>query len=99
MSEARPSCVKGRFADGYATHQDRTLKPMILNTISEPWREVSWAQAMAFAVVKMKGIQSNCGRSSVGVATSSRCTDGERRPTNHLWLKSCGSGPDPAKPP
>ena len=35
------SCVKGRFAWGYATHQDRILKPMIRAKITDPWREVS----------------------------------------------------------
>jgi formate dehydrogenase major subunit len=41
------SCVKGRFAYGYATHKDRILKPMIRETITDPWREVSWDEAMA----------------------------------------------------
>ena len=35
------SCVKGRFAYGYATHRDRVLKPMIRSKITDPWREVS----------------------------------------------------------
>ena len=35
------SCVKGRFAWGYATHQDRILKPMIREKITDPWREVT----------------------------------------------------------
>ena len=35
------SCVKGRFAWGYATHQERILKPMIRDKITDPWREVS----------------------------------------------------------
>jgi len=30
------SCVKGRFAYGYATHRDRILKPMIRAKVSEP---------------------------------------------------------------
>src|SRR6202012_5429525 len=30
------SCVKGRFAIGYATHRDRILKPMIRAKISDP---------------------------------------------------------------
>ena len=34
------SCVKGRFAWGYATHRDRILKPMIREQITDPWREV-----------------------------------------------------------
>ncbi|MFN3576704.1 MAG: formate dehydrogenase subunit alpha [Tabrizicola sp.] len=71
------SCVKGRFAYGYAMHQDRILKPMIRETITEPWREVSWAEAMEFAAARMKGIQARYGRNSVGVITSSRCTNEE----------------------
>ncbi|MBA4323966.1 MAG: formate dehydrogenase subunit alpha, partial [Rhodobacter sp.] len=71
------SCVKGRFAYGYATHQDRILKPMIRENISDPWQEVSWAKAMEFAAAKMKGIQAKYGRNSVGVITSSRCTNEE----------------------
>ena len=71
------SCVKGRFAYGYASHQDRILKPMIRDAISDPWKEVSWAEAMEFAAAKMKGIQAKYGRNSVGVITSSRCTNEE----------------------
>ena len=33
------SCVKGRFAWGYATHQDRMTKPMIREKITDPWRQ------------------------------------------------------------
>ncbi len=35
------SCVKGRFAWGYATHKDRITKPMIRAKITDPWREVT----------------------------------------------------------
>src|SRR5882757_4027790 len=41
------SCVKGRFAYGYATHKDRVLKPMIRERIEDPWREVSWGGAIS----------------------------------------------------
>ncbi len=71
------SCVKGRFAWGYATHKDRILKPMIREAISDPWREVSWDEAMTFAAERMKGIIAKHGRQSVGVITSSRCTNEE----------------------
>ncbi|MFC3169715.1 formate dehydrogenase subunit alpha [Paracoccus fontiphilus] len=71
------SCVKGRFAYGYAQHKDRILKPMIRDSIDQPWREVEWAEAIAFAAAKMKGIQEKYGRKSVGVITSSRCTNEE----------------------
>ena len=68
------SCVKGRFAYGYATHSDRILNPMIRETIDQPWREVSWEEAIGFAADKFRGIQAKYGRKSVGVITSSRCT-------------------------
>ena len=31
------SCVKGRFAFGYATHEDRITQPMIRDSIDQPW--------------------------------------------------------------
>ncbi|MBM3605590.1 MAG: formate dehydrogenase subunit alpha [Alphaproteobacteria bacterium] len=71
------SCVKGRFAYGYASHKDRILNPMIRDTIDEPWREVSWDEALSFAANRMKNIQAKHGRRSVGVITSSRCTNEE----------------------
>ncbi len=71
------SCVKGRFAFGYATHKDRIKKPMIRETIHEPWREVSWDEAFTFTANKIKGIQAKYGKQSVGGITSSRCTNEE----------------------
>ncbi|NBE07123.1 formate dehydrogenase subunit alpha [Paragemmobacter ruber] len=71
------SCVKGRFAYGYASHKDRILSPMIRDSINDPWQEVTWAEAMEFASNRMKGIIAKYGRHSVGVITSSRCTNEE----------------------
>ncbi len=71
------SCVKGRFAWGYATHRDRILHPMIRERITDPWREVSWEEALTFAARRMQGIQAHYGRQSIGVITSSRCTNEE----------------------
>ncbi|KZK76838.1 putative formate dehydrogenase [Pseudovibrio sp. W64] len=71
------SCVKGRFAYGYAAHQDRILNPMVRESVDLPWREVSWDEALSFAANKMKGIQQQYGKESVGVITSSRCTNEE----------------------
>ena len=48
------SCVKGRFAWGYATHRDRILKPMIRDKITDPWREVSWDEAIAHTAVRVQ---------------------------------------------
>ena len=71
------SCVKGRFAIGYASHPDRIVKPMIRAKISDPWREVSWDEAIATAASELKRIQQKYGRDSIGGITSSRCTNEE----------------------
>jgi formate dehydrogenase major subunit len=71
------SCVKGRFAIGYATHRDRITKPMIRAKISDPWREVSWDEAIAHTAAEFKRIQAKYGRDSIGGITSSRCTNEE----------------------
>ncbi len=71
------SCVKGRFAFGYATHEDRIVKPMMRAKITDPWREVSWEEAVNHAACEFKRIQSKYGRDAVGAITSSRCTNEE----------------------
>jgi formate dehydrogenase major subunit len=71
------SCVKGRFAWGYATHQDRITKPMIRARITDPWQEVSWDEAINHAASEFKRLQSQYGGSAVGAITSSRCTNEE----------------------
>ena len=71
------SCVKGRFAWGYTTHKERILKPMIRARITDPWREVSWEEAIAHTAAEFKRIQAKYGRTSIGGITSSRCTNEE----------------------
>ena len=71
------SCVKGRFAIGYATHADRITRPMIRDRITDPWREVSWEEAIAHAAGEFRRIQAVYGRDSIGGITSSRCTNEE----------------------
>ena len=71
------SCVKGRFAWGYATHADRITSPMIRDKISDPWREVGWDEAFRYAAARFKTIQAAHGKDSVGGITSSRCTNEE----------------------
>jgi formate dehydrogenase major subunit len=71
------ACVKGRFAFGYATHPDRITSPMIRDSIDEPWRKVSWDQAVNFAAQRFRKIQQEYGRNSIGAISSSRCTNEE----------------------
>ena len=71
------SCVKGRFAWGYANHADRILNPMIRDRIEDPWREVSWEEAFAHTAKRFRDIQKSRGVDSIGGITSSRCTNEE----------------------
>jgi formate dehydrogenase major subunit len=71
------ACVKGRFAYGYATHEDRITKPMIRRRITDPWKQVSWEEAFEYAAAEFRRIQKQYGRTSVGGITSSRCTNEE----------------------
>ncbi len=71
------SCVKGRFAWGYATHQERITKPMIRVNISDPWREVSWDEAFSHTASELARISAKYGKNALGGITSSRCTNEE----------------------
>ncbi|MFJ6674065.1 formate dehydrogenase subunit alpha [Actinosynnema sp. NPDC091369] len=71
------SCVKGRFALGYATHPDRVLTPMVREKITDPWREVSWEEAITYTASRMREIQAAHGVGAIGGITSSRCTNEE----------------------
>ena len=71
------SCVKGRFAFGYATHKDRITKPMIRASIKDAWQEVSWEVAINHAASELQRIQAKYGKDSIGGITSSRCTNEE----------------------
>ena len=76
-ANAGHSCVKGRFAWGYATHTDRITRPMVRETIDSEWREVDWDEAIAFAADRFKAIQQQHGMDALGGITSSRCTNEE----------------------
>jgi formate dehydrogenase major subunit len=71
------ACIKGRFAFGYATHKDRITQPMIRESIEDPWREVSWDEALSYTADRLRAIQDKHGRDSIGGITSSRCTNEE----------------------
>jgi formate dehydrogenase major subunit len=71
------ACIKGRFAFTYATHRDRITSPMIRESIDDPWREVSWEEAIRYTAARLKSIQDQYGPDSIGGITSSRCTNEE----------------------
>lgn len=71
------SCVKGRFAWGYASHRDRILTPMMRDRITDPWQECTWEEAIGRVARDFTRIQDTYGRRAVGGITSSRCTNEE----------------------
>ncbi|MFZ2058952.1 MAG: formate dehydrogenase subunit alpha [Acidimicrobiales bacterium] len=71
------SCVKGRFAWGYATHKERVLTPMVRDAIADPWRVVSWEEAIGYTADRLRSIQARHGVAAIGGITSSRCTNEE----------------------
>lgn len=85
------SCVKGRFAWGYATHKDRITTPMIRKSIHDDWQVVGWDEAFNYAASEIKRIQAKYGKASVGGITSSRCTNEEVYVTQKLVRAVFGS--------
>jgi formate dehydrogenase major subunit len=71
------SCVKGRFAYGYASHPDRVLSPMMRESFTDPWQVVSWDEAISFTARRFREIQAKHGQNAIGAITSSRCTNEE----------------------
>jgi formate dehydrogenase major subunit len=71
------SCVKGRFAWGYATHPDRVLTPLVRERTSDPWREATWDEAIGRIAFDFRRLQKQYGKNSVGAVTSSRGTNEE----------------------
>jgi formate dehydrogenase major subunit len=78
------SCVKGRFAWGYATHQDRITTPMIRKSIKDEWQSVSWEEAINYAASEIKRIEAKYGKDAMGGISSSRCTNEEVYVTQKL---------------
>jgi len=76
-ANAGHSCVKGRFAWGYAGHEDRVTQPMVRDSIDDEWKVVSWDEAITFAAERLRRIQTEYGIDAVGGITSSRCTNEE----------------------
>jgi anaerobic selenocysteine-containing dehydrogenase len=50
---------------------------MIRTKISDPWREVTWDEALAHTAREFRRIQQQHGRNAIGAIVSSRCTNEE----------------------
>ena len=72
------SCVKGRFACGYATHPDRVLTPMVRETITDDVARgrVGRGDRHRRPPVAARSRHEH-GAGAIGGITSSRCTNEE----------------------
>ncbi len=61
---------------------------MIRESIDQPWREVSWDEALVFSASRLKAIKAEHGAQALGGITSSRCTNEE----NYLVQKLVRAG-------
>ena len=66
-------CVKGRFGFDFHRHPERLTLPLIRQDREQPFRQVSWAEALAFAGKGFKALQVSHGPDGLGVLSSSRC--------------------------
>ena len=72
------SCVKGRFAWGYAHHKERITKPMIRARVDEPWREVELGGSDCPHRVRVPPHSGSLWHAlALGGITSRRCTNEE----------------------
>ncbi len=67
------TCVKGKFGWDYVNHPDRLKKPLIRE--GSDFREASWEEALSLVASKLSGYKEKYGPDSIGVITSSKCTN------------------------
>jgi formate dehydrogenase major subunit len=68
-------CVKGRYAFGFVSAADRVTEPMIRD--GSGWRRVSWNEARALVVERLRELIQRHGPDSIGILGSARATNEE----------------------
>ena len=76
-------CVKGRFGYTFYSNPERLKMPLVRDTIDEPFREVEWNEALRITASMLLGIKDRHGPETMGVLSSSRCSNEE----NYLLQK------------
>ncbi|HLZ36948.1 MAG TPA: formate dehydrogenase subunit alpha, partial [Mycobacteriales bacterium] len=83
------ACVKGRFAHGFARHQDRLTTPLLRRGgRGSPLEPVSWGEALGFLADRLGGIRATFGPDAIAMICSSRATNEE----NYLAQKFLRAG-------
>ena len=69
------TCVKGKFAWGHVNSEDRLTKPLIRE--GGVFREASWEEALSLVARRLNEIKAAHGPDSIGLISSSKCTNEE----------------------
>lgn len=69
------TCVKGKFAWGHINSADRLTKPLIRE--GDVFREATWEEALSLVARRLSEIKAKSGPDSIGLISSSKCTNEE----------------------
>lgn len=69
------TCIKGKFAWDHINSEDRLTKPLIRE--NGAFREASWEEALSLVARRLNEIKAANGPDSIGLISSSKCTNEE----------------------
>ena len=69
------TCIKGKFAWDHIDSKDRLTKPLIRE--NGGFREASWDEALTLVAGRLNEIKAKSGPDSIGLISSSKCTNEE----------------------
>src|SRR5258706_465415 len=69
------TCIKGKFAWDFVNSADRLTKPLIREC--DKFREASWEEALQLIARRLSEIKAKDGPDSIGLISSSKCTNEE----------------------
>jgi formate dehydrogenase major subunit len=69
------TCIKGKFAWDHINSADRLTKPLIRE--GDKFREASWEEALSLIARRLTEIKAKNGPDSIGLISSSKCTNEE----------------------
>jgi formate dehydrogenase major subunit len=69
------TCVKGKFAWDHINSTDRLTKPLIRE--GDRFREATWEEALSLVARRLAEIKAKNGPDSIGLISSSKCTNEE----------------------
>lgn len=69
------TCIKGKFAWDHINSEDRLTKPLIRE--NGAFREASWEEALSLVGRRLNEIKATYGPDSIGLISSSKCTNEE----------------------